>query len=739
MSPWICILTGFFVLSTAIQSNAPDENKRRQYGKKMRRRRIRPATPMVVGQDTRKTVDQWFDFWSQYTPSDPKTHVVSRSAKRRKIILDYPAGYVIVDEAFKAHRYDFIPANTWVDHKTGMIIDDDEEINRIRTVEGQILSSDKNITDQKINMGYLPVLNTSEKKNRLDVQIVDGVVTLSGFMKKKRARQNIKKSTSLTVNGWRFNIKESKEAVYGVGVKDNRSITLFRQNRYRPGGIQPSNKDLVCSAIEQKDDTLQVYTYDHIIMGKQMAQQALVREISHAIGRNIQLSDILWDAQNQAPKFFPSGQTRRWFHARRHVHPRHRAMMNKESVHTVYSSIPFEGGQLKNPPLGFLHFGISQKANAKAIPDQTGTYYVYVDYVVCKEESAPMDKDFLMLIGEQMRSRRFEKVNALSSDQKDTIYKPVDERQGRSFADTNIILIPSSDGAYDGNRGTDLDEPSTPVAHTGVHFTLPSDQYTRILENGEFYAYGRDQSGIRWEKELARMAENIENQGMPVIHRKNTETYQINGWTLECYIGKKGVYGFAHDGGRTISFGQVIKQGMPLNIVDIFYKAWKIFDKNFKNLRLILKLENNETESNMMDILYNKLFILTGQNLNQVKLESKDVQGVPFKMATVAFKTKQKIKGVLKYGISDQSKRPDTVPMIIVVGYISDSEKRRKTSADMDESMVGLLEKDLSTDFSRLIKGFFTDSQVDYMALSNDTSSPEGVWKQYAQLALSGL
>jgi hypothetical protein len=77
--------------------------------------------------------------------------------------------------------------------------------------------------------------------------------------------------------------------------------------------------------------------------------------------------------------------------------------------------------------------------------------------------------------------------------------------------------------------------------------------------------------------------------------------------------------------------------------------------------------------------------------------------------------------------------------MVIVVGYVSDSEKRKKTSADMDESMIGLLEKDLSTDFSRLIKGFFSESQVEYVSLSNDTSSPEGVWKKYAQITLSGL
>ena len=272
--------------------------------------------------------------------------------------------------------------------------------------------------------------------------------------------------------------------------------------------------------------------------------------------------------------------------------------------------------------------------------------------------------------------------------------------------------------------------------NTGTYFSFPQDYYSHILENGEFYAYARDQSGINWKEELWRMASNIQDNEW--IDNNGTQTHQFNGWTIESCMGSKGLYGFAHNGERTISFGQVKKEGFPVNIKDVFYKAWKMFDHQFKSLHLFLKLKNNETETEMLDILNNRLFPLTGQNLNEVELKHTDVQGVPFKIATVALKNQGKIKGVLKYGLSDQSKRLGSSPLIVIVGHVYGLGKKGK-NAGIDESMVDLLEKDLGVDFSCLVRGLGTESPVEDQTVSNLKKHGEGVWKPYTQLGLARL
>jgi hypothetical protein len=748
MSPWIYIFSVFFALSINVQSDQDGKKKerwsliKRKRPKSSRNRKRPPAdkpdqSPITIG----RKVDQWASFWSKYAANDPKKHLVSYSKKSRKIVLDHPAGYIMVDKECVGNRYKIIPANTWVDHATGNLVDGDQDLSRIQRIEGPILSSDDMILRENIHIGYLPILNTSEKKDGLDVQLIDGKMTLSQFMKEKKAHRATKKTSSLRVNGWHFQWKETKDALYGVGIKGNQTITLFRQNQYHSGVVQPSHKELICSAIAQKDGSLQIYTFDQMVVGKQMAKQVLMREISQAIGRTIPWDDMAWGEKDQSPTVYRSNQTKGKGLKSPYMHPiyipyaHQDSVLHRDPVPTAYSTIPFEEGRLNNPPLGCLQFGISRKANPKALSDQTGTYYVYVDYVVSKDETEPMDRDLMMAIAEQVHSYRVKKVNALPSDQKDKIRKPVDER--RSFGDANIVLIPSSECAYQADRCTDLDtKHSTPVNNTGSHFTLPVDQFTRLLDNGEFYAYSRHQSGINWKDELDRMAGNIVEQRWN--SSKGRQTHNINGWTIESCVGEKGVYGFAHDAGRTITFGQVKKEGIPVNIGDVFYRAWKIFDKQFKTLRLSLKLKNNVKESDMMDVLNKQLLILTGQNLNQVTLESQNVQGVFFKMATVVLKTKEKIQSVLKYGILDQSKQPGSTPMIVVVGHVPDPEKQRKPSDHIDESMVGLLEKDLGLDFSCLVKGFAVESQMD-QPLSSAVGQPEGEWKEYALLALSGL
>ena len=77
--------------------------------------------------------------------------------------------------------------------------------------------------------------------------------------------------------------------------------------------------------------------------------------------------------------------------------------------------------------------------------------------------------------------------------------------------------------------------------------------------------------------------------------------------------------------------------------------------------------------------------------------------------------------------------------MMIIVGNGSGLEKKKKTSSPIEASMVGLLEKDLGMDFSCLAKGFGVESPMDSMAFSPDVGNPEGIWKSYTQLALSGL
>ncbi|MBM3631655.1 MAG: hypothetical protein FJX00_01530 [Alphaproteobacteria bacterium] len=679
------------------------------------------------------TLDYWISFWSQYTPHDPNTHVVSRSATIRTMVLDHPKGYVITDRACRGHQYDVIPANTWVDHTTGKWVMDDREIGRIQVLESHKSFVKHQKVSAKMDVGYLSVPRASEKSEGLEVKRVDNAITLSDFMKEKQVRTPINKNAILDINGWRFDISKTKEAIYGVGVKANTFMTLFRQNLVDSEFGQPSYKDLACLAVEQIDDSLQFYTFDGMVIGKEKAKQVLVRELSKAIGRSIRWDDITWGGLMETSLPSTTKKRRHQQYARPYVSPHHQRIQYKNAENGIHSSIPFEWGHRNNPAPGCLYFGISCKPNPKDRLDKTGSYYVYVDYVTFKDDLKPMDRDLKIPIGERMRSFRLQQINAISADQKKMIAKPVEDAQPNGNGD--ILLVLSSPCQYKPDRCNHLHNTrSTPVYHTGTQCSFPNDHYSRILENGAFYAYARDQSGINWKEEVLRMACNIQDDEW--IDHNGTQTHHINGWTIESCMGLKGLYGFAHDGERTISFGQIKKEGVPVNIHRVFYKAWKMFDRHFKGLHLFLKLKNNETETEMLDILNDKLFILTGQNLNQVELKYTDVQGVPFKIATVALQNQGKTTGVLKYGLSDQSKRPGTSPLIVIVGHVAGLEKIGKKHS-INESMVDLLEKDLGMDFSCLVRGHGAESPMEDWPVSSVTQHKEGAWRPYTQLGLS--
>jgi hypothetical protein len=364
--------------------------------------------------------------------------------------------------------------------------------------------------------------------------------------------------------------------------------------------------------------------------------------------------------------------------------------------------IKFDMGALNKPPTGCLRFGISRKKNFNDLPDPIGSYYVYVDYGFLENEDEPMDDDFSLWVWKKLRNYRLKVIDALPEDQRGLIDKIENQYENQRLIYTDIKFMPGTDCIYDDSWCNNRNN-SSPVNHTGIHFKMSPDEHTRILENGEFYACGKDQSGIKWTDEIKRMSKGIEEGAWHTKKVKQEEAH-INGWTIQWCIGEKGIYGFAHDAGRTISFGQIKKDKTPIAIADVFYKAWKIFDKNFTDFHVRLNLKNDATEQEVLSHLNVELLMRTGKKLDHTHLEGKYIDGVPFKVGTLILECNNKIKGMIKYGFSDQLKNPGSPPIGIVVGRVCDSEAGRKGSAEITDGMRRYLEKDLGRDFACLVK-----------------------------------
>lgn len=681
----------------------------------------------------------WVMFWSNYENKRPdNAHLVSYANKPRKRIVSQNGKYIIVDRSHADSNDDIIPANTWIDHDTGQPIKDSRQIAKIELANKNSFSRGRKTDPLKI--GYLSTPINSEKKDEIETQLLNHEITVDQFMKEKKAGSKIRDST-LGLQGWRFNVQETKTAIYGVGVKGVKSITfLWQKKALRLNEPQPSYKDLICLALEKTGVSLKMYTYAHKIQGRNTAERLLLEQLSKALDQPVQLKDIVWKKDGKELDVFKETKSvylKNFF---------------KNVAKNGNNSISFEVGSLRKKPLGCLRFGISYKQNWNNISDPLGTYYVYVDYVRSEDYNEPMDGDLLLIIFEKMCAFREKEVSNLSYDEQRKILAPVNNNQKGIGNYDQVDIIQSSECTYNKDRCEHTFEGlrSTPINNTGVHFPFSPDIYSYVLENGEFYVHSRHQSGINPVDELRRLAVKLEDkesenrndnnrQNRKIINVNNVQTDFINGWHVHFYTGQKGIYGFAEQSGRTISFGQVIKDGFPINKPDIFYKAWKIGTRDrFKNLRTQITMKNKETEEQMLGIVKNDIGVQAGQSIDRMVLESKDVNGVPFKMVTVLLKKRGDVKGILKYGLSDQLKQPGVLPKIIKVGYVCGLKKQNDDALKIDDHFVNLLEKDIAVDFCCIVKSkaILKENEDDRSALDGlfDYNAGLGQWKPYSEI-----